>query len=152
MKILVLNGPNLQLLGRRKVNIYGTVTLSDISLRLHEVASELGVELDFRQSNHEGDLVDWIGNCPNEKVDGIVINPAAYTHTSIALHDAIEGVNLPAVEVHISNIHAREEFRHVSRTAPACIAQIAGLGPDGYEWALRALVRYLQNNFKKENI
>lgn len=152
MKILVLNGPNLQLLGRRKVSVYGKVTLSDISSRLHEVAAELGVELDFRQSNHEGELVDWIGNCPAEKVDGLVINPAAYTHTSIALHDAIEGVNIPAVEVHISNIHAREEFRHVSRTAPVCIAQIAGLGPDGYEWAFRALVRYLEKNFKEENI
>ena len=152
MKILVLNGPNLQLLGRRKVNIYGTVTLSDISARLHCVASELNVELDFRQSNHEGELVDWIGNAREEKVDGIVINPAAYTHTSIALHDALEGVSLPAVEVHISNIHAREEFRHTSFTAKACIGQIAGLGPDGYEWALRALVRYLEKNFKEEKI
>lgn len=144
-KILVLNGPNLQLLGTRKREVYGSITLEEIRQNLNNVASALGVELDFYQSNHEGDLVDRIGNAKKEGVDGIVINPAAYTHTSIAIRDAIEGVSIPAVEIHLSNIHAREEFRQKSMTAPACIGQIAGLGPDGYEWALRALVRYIKN-------
>ena len=144
-KILVLNGPNLQLLGTRKREVYGSITLEEIRQNLDNIASELGVELDFYQSNHEGDLVDRIGNAKTEGVDGIVINPAAYTHTSIAIRDAIEGVSIPAVEIHLSNIHAREEFRHKSMTAPVCIGQIAGLGPDGYEWALRALVRYIKN-------
>lgn len=144
-KILVLNGPNLQLLGTRKREVYGSTTLEEIRQNLNNVASALGVELDFYQSNHEGDLVDRIGNAKTEGVDGIVINPAAYTHTSIAIRDAIEGVSIPAVEIHLSNIHAREEFRQKSMTAPVCIGQIAGLGPDGYEWALRALVRYIRN-------
>lgn len=144
-KILVLNGPNLQLLGTRKREVYGSTTLEEIRQNLNNVASALGVELDFYQSNHEGDLVDRIGNAKKEGVDGIVINPAAYTHTSIAIRDAIEGVSIPAVEIHLSNIHAREEFRQKSMTAPVCIGQIAGLGPDGYEWALRALVRYIKN-------
>ncbi len=145
-KILVLNGPNLQLLGTRKREVYGSITLEEIRQNLDNIASELGVELDFYQSNHEGDLVDRIGNAKTEGVDGIVINPAAYTHTSIAIRDAIEGVSIPAVEIHLSNIHAREEFRHKSMTAPVCIGQIAGLGPDGYEWALRALVRYIRTD------
>ena len=140
-----MNGPNLQLLGTRKREVYGSTTLEEIRQNLDNIASELGVELDFYQSNHEGDLVDRIGNAKTEGVDGIVINPAAYTHTSIAIRDAIEGVSIPAVEIHLSNIHAREEFRHKSMTAPVCIGQIAGLGPDGYEWALRALVRYIKN-------
>ena len=144
-KILVLNGPNLQLLGTRKREVYGSTTLEEIRQNLDNIASELGVELDFYQSNHEGDLVDRIGNAKTEGVDGIVINPAAYTHTSIAIRDAIEGVSIPAIEIHLSNIHAREEFRQKSMTAPVCIGQIAGLGPDGYEWALRALVRYIKN-------
>ena len=144
-KILVLNGPNLQLLGTRKREVYGSITLEEIRQNLDNIASELGVELDFYQSNHEGDLVDRIGNAKTEGVDGIVINPAAYTHTSIAIRDAIEGVSIPAIEIHLSNIHAREEFRQKSMTAPVCIGQIAGLGPDGYEWALRALVRYIKN-------
>lgn len=144
-KILVLNGPNLQLLGTRKREVYGSTTLEEIRQNLNNVASALGVELDFYQSNHEGDLVDRIGSAKKEGVDGIVINPAAYTHTSIAIRDAIEGVSIPAVEIHLSNIHAREEFRQKSMTAPVCIGQIAGLGPDGYEWALRALVRYIKN-------
>ena len=144
-KILVLNGPNLQLLGTRKKEVYGSVTLEEIRHNLEKTAAELGVELDFYQSNHEGDIVDRIGNAKKEKVDGIVINPAAYTHTSIAIRDAIEGVSIPAIEIHLSNIHAREEFRHKSMTAPVCIGQIAGLGPDGYEWAFRAMVKYLKS-------
>ena len=145
-KILVLNGPNLQLLGTRKREVYGSTTLEEIRQNLNNVASALGVELDFYQSNHEGDLVDRIGNAKKEGVDGIVINPAAYTHTSIAIRDAIEGVSIPAVEIHLSNIHAREEFRQKSMTAPVCIGQIAGLGADGYEWAMRALVKKLKEN------
>ena len=150
MKILVLNGPNLQLLGRRKVEVYGTVPLHEIEARLRIVASELGVEIGFMQSNHEGVIVDAIAQALAEGVDGLVINPAAYTHTSVAIRDAIEGVKLPAVEIHLSNIHAREGFRHNSLTAPVCIGQIAGLGADGYEWALRALVRYINNQKTKE--
>lgn len=145
MKILILNGPNLQLLGRRKVEVYGVVTLSEIESRLRKIASGLGVEMIFRQSNHEGDLVDAVAQALTDGVDGIVINPAAYTHTSVAIRDAIEGVRLPAIEVHLSNIHAREEFRQRSLTAPVCIGQIAGLGTDGYEWAFRALVQYLNS-------
>lgn len=144
MKISVLNGPNLQLLGRRKVEVYGRVTLDTIEARLREVAQELGIEISFFQSNHEGDLVDAVAQAAADGCAGIVINPAAYTHTSIAIRDAIEGVRLPAIEIHLSNIHAREGFRHESMTAPVCIGQIAGLGADGYEWALRALVNYIQ--------
>ena len=149
MKILVLNGPNLQLLGRRKVEVYGIVPLHEIEARLRIVASELGVEIGFMQSNHEGVIVDAIAQALADGVDGLVINPAAYTHTSVAIRDAIEGVRLPAVEIHLSNIHAREGFRHDSLTAPVCIGQIAGLGADGYEWALRALVRYINNKTTK---
>lgn len=150
MKVLILNGPNLQLLGRRKVEVYGVVPLPEIESRLRVVAAELGVELSFMQSNHEGVIVDAIAQALADGVEGLVINPAAYTHTSVAIRDAIEGVKLPAVEIHLSNIHAREGFRHESLTAPVCIGQIAGLGADGYEWALRALVRYINNQKTKE--
>ena len=143
MKISVLNGPNLQLLGSRKVEIYGHVTLETIEKRLREVARELNVEMSFMQSNHEGVLVDAIAAAKADGCDGIVINPAAYTHYSVAIRDAIEAVRLPAIEVHLSNIHAREGFRHDSVTAPVCIGQIAGLGADGYEWAFRALVNFI---------
>lgn len=143
MKILVMNGPNLQLLGRRKAEFYGTRTLPEIETMLQNVAVELGVEMEFMQSNHEGVLVDRVAAAITEGVDGIVINPAAYTHTSIALRDALEAARIPAVEVHLSNVASRDEFRHVSLTAPMCIGQITGLGADGYEWAMRALVRYL---------
>lgn len=150
MKILILNGPNLQLLGSRKVEVYGVKTLAEIEAGLRAVASELGVEITFMQSNSEGTLVDALASAMKDGTEGVVINPAAYTHTSIAVRDAIEAVRLPAVEVHLSNIHAREEFRRKSLTAPVCIGQISGLGADGYEWALRALVRYINNN-KKQN-
>lgn len=150
MKILILNGPNLQLLGSRKVEVYGVKTLAEIEAGLRKVASELGVEIAFMQSNSEGTLVDALASALKDGTDGVVINPAAYTHTSVAVRDAIEAVRLPAVEVHLSNIHAREEFRRKSLTAPVCIGQISGLGADGYEWALRALVRHINNN-KKQN-
>jgi len=143
MKILVLNGPNLQLLGTREPGIYGRETLADIESRLRgPVADGLGVRVECRQSNHEGELVDWIGSSGGE-FDGLVINPGAYTHTSVAVRDAISATGLPAIEVHLSNIHQREEFRHHSYTAPVCLGQICGLGPLGYELALQALVRYV---------
>ncbi len=150
MKILVLNGPNLQLLGLRKPEVYGTTTLADIESRLAKLASELGVELEFLQSNHEGDLVDAIGKTCERGIDGIVINPAAYTHTSVAIRDAIEAVRLPAVEVHLSNVHAREEFRGRSLSAPVCLGQVSGLGADGYEMALRALVLHIARRNQQE--
>ena len=152
MKILVINGPNMQLLGRRKAEFYGTKTLPEIEAGLRAAADFLGVTIDFFQSNHEGAICDRIASAMDEGVDGIVINPAAYTHTSIAIHDALEAASIhdaleaasiPAVEVHMSNIHARDDFRRTSLTAPACIGQIAGLGADGYELALRALVSRL---------
>ncbi|MDD5696995.1 MAG: type II 3-dehydroquinate dehydratase [Victivallaceae bacterium] len=141
MKILLINGPNMRLLGQREPEIYGRLTLDGLQRHLKEVAAALEVDLVCYQSNHEGDIVDTIGNAVKDGVDAIIINPAAYTHTSVAIHDALKAVALPAVEVHISNIGAREEFRHTSLTAPACTAVIAGLGADGYEWALRALVK-----------
>ena len=141
MKILLINGPNMQLLGKREPEIYGKLTLDDLECDLKEVAIALGVELLCYQSNHEGNIVDTIGTAAQEGIGAIIINPAAYTHTSVAIHDALKAVALPAVEVHISNIGAREEFRSESLTAPACIATIAGLGVDGYEWALRSLVK-----------
>ena len=146
MKILVVNGPNLNLLGRRKVEVYGTITLPEIESRLRKVAEELGVEMNFFQSNSEGALVDRIGEALFDGTDGIVINPAAYTHTSVAVRDALEAVRLPAIEVHISNIHTREEIRNHSVTAPVCVGQVVGLGADGYEWAFRALVHRLECN------
>jgi len=141
MKILLINGPNMQLLGKREPEIYGKLTLDELQSNLKEVAIALGVDLICYQSNHEGNIVDTIGNAAQDGIDAIIINPAAYTHTSVAIHDALKAVALPAVEVHISNVGAREDFRHESLTAPACIAMIAGLGVDGYEWALRSLVK-----------
>lgn len=131
----------MQLLGKREPEIYGKLTLDELQSNLMEVAITLGVDLVCYQSNHEGNIVDKIGNAAQDGIDAIIINPAAYTHTSIAIHDALKAVALPAVEVHISNIGTREEFRQESLTAPACIAMIAGLGVDGYEWALRSLVK-----------
>ncbi|NOY80398.1 MAG: type II 3-dehydroquinate dehydratase [Kiritimatiellaeota bacterium] len=149
MRILILNGPNLHLLGRREPETYGRASLSQIEEALRETAAELGVEIECRQSNWEGRLVDWIGEAP-ERFDGIVFNPAAYTHTSVALRDAIAGAGLPVVEVHISNVHAREEFRRRSYTAAVCLGQICGLGTAGYDWALRALVQHLKSRSNRE--
>lgn len=137
--VYILNGPNLNALGKREPGIYGAVTLEDIDRQTKDEARRLGLDTDFRQSNHEGALVDWIHEA-GQKALGIVINPGAYGHTSIALHDAIRAVSpLPVVEVHISNIHAREAFRHVSMIAPAAVGMICGLGPLGYNLALQAL-------------
>ena len=143
MKILVINGPNLNLLGDREKDNYGEITLDTINQELQNLANELNVEIDFFQSNTEGTLVDKIQNAKGI-FDGIIINPAAYTHTSIALRDALLAVKIPTVEVHLSNIHAREEFRKTSFTAPVCIGQIAGFKKDSYLLALRAIVNYLK--------
>jgi 3-dehydroquinate dehydratase-2 len=146
MKILVINGPNLGLLGVREPEIYGRTTLKDVEQSLLKVAAEhSNCELEFLQSNHEGVIVDRLNALLTDKpADGIVINPAAYTHTSVAIADALRACSaVPAIEVHISNISGREEFRHQSLTAPACVGMIAGLGTDGYEWALRALLKML---------
>ena len=143
MNILVLNGPNLQLLGRREPGIYGRETLDDIRRSLEQRARELGVGLTFAQHNDEGALVTAIGNAPGTH-DGIVFNPAAYTHTSVALRDALLAAGLPCVETHLSNPAAREEFRHISHTAPVCIGVVSGFGAASYRLALEGLVGYLQ--------
>jgi 3-dehydroquinate dehydratase II len=141
LKVLVLSGPNLDRLGTREPHIYGSTTLPEIHDGLAAIAKEHGASVDCRQSNHEGDLVTWIGKAGDEGFTGILINAGAYTHTSYALHDAIKGSPLPVVEVHISNPEAREAFRHVSVIAAACVAKVAGFGPDSYRTALEALLR-----------
>ena len=143
LKILVLSGPNLDRLGRREPEIYGSTTLAQIHERLASEATARGARVECRQSNHEGELVTWIGRASDDGFAGILLNAGAYTHTSYALHDAIKGSPLPVVEVHISNPEAREAFRHVSVIAAACVAKVAGFGPDSYRTALEALLRRL---------
>jgi 3-dehydroquinate dehydratase II len=138
-KILILNGPNLNLLGTRQPDIYGRLTLAQIEKRVRALAKELAVEIDFRQSNNEGELVTWIQQAAG-KFAAIVINPAAYTHTSLAMRDAISAVGIPTIEIHISNIHKREQFRHHSFIAEVAVGQIAGFGLDSYLLGLRAAV------------
>lgn len=142
MKILFLNGPNLNLLGTREPDKYGTQTLSDIENFVRSEAEQYGIEIDFYQSNIEGELVDKIQQAKGI-YNGIVMNPAAYTHTSVAIRDAILGVSIPTVEIHLSNIHTREEFRKTSLTAPACIGQITGFGANSYKLGLIAIKDYL---------
>ncbi len=148
-RILCISGPNLHLLGTREPSIYGHVTLGEIHTRLATRAQALGAEIDARQTNHEGAIVDWIGEAPKEKFGGLLLNPGAYTHTSIAILDALQAVALPCVEVHLSNLDAREPFRRRSRIARACVARIAGFGADSYELALDGLLRVLARQSKR---
>jgi len=145
--VLVLNGPNLNLLGKREPAVYGSTTLADVEKLCRETAAGLGLDVDFRQSNHEGVLVDWIQEAGRGVADGtvlgVVLNPGAYTHTSIALHDAIAGTGVPVVECHVSNVHAREEFRHRSYVSPVARGVIVGFGVAGYPLAIEGLVRLL---------
>lgn len=143
MKILVLNGPNLNLLGKREPDIYGSASLESIIEGVRARGRELGVEIESLQSNEEGVLVTRIGDSMG-RYDGIVLNPAAYTHTSIALRDAIQACKVPCVEVHLSNVYAREEFRHRSVTAAVCIGQVAGFGGMSYILGLEGLVNYIR--------
>ncbi len=136
--IFVLNGPNLNMLGKREPGIYGGKTLQDIEQDCRVAGRDLGFEIDFRQSNHEGVLVDWLHEA-GDKAGGVAFNAGAYTHTSLALHDAIRAIAVPVVELHISNVHAREEFRHHSMIAAACKGVICGFGPASYVLALNAL-------------
>lgn len=144
MRILVLHGPNLNLLGKREPEIYGSHTLEDINRVLASQANLLGVTLDCFQSNHEGELIDLIHSALGTR-EGILINPGAYTHTSVGLRDALSGVNIPTVEVHLSNIYRREEFRHHSYIAPIAVGQISGFGADSYSLGLEALVNHLRS-------
>jgi 3-dehydroquinate dehydratase-2 len=143
MKILFLNGPNLNLLGQREPEVYGRTTLADIETRVRERAAKLGAEIDFRQSNQEGELVAWIQQAKG-KFDVMVLNAAAYTHTSIALRDAIAATGVPTIEIHLSNVHAREEFRQKSLIAPVCRGQITGFGPHSYVLALEASLNVIE--------
>ena len=145
MKILIINGPNMNLLGLREPEIYGKTTLEDINNELKEFSKTLdnNLELSFYQSNHEGDIVDTVQKSKDEYA-GIIINPAGYTHTSIAIADAVKGVNIPTVEVHLSNINSREDFRKNSFIAPNCLGQITGFKKEGYKLALVGLYNYLK--------
>ena len=148
MKIYVLNGPNLNLLGVREPGIYGSESYADLIQRIEAHAKEVGVSVKCLQSNHEGTLVDYIHEGFYEKIDGIVFNPGAYTHTSIALLDALKATKIPTVEVHISDVDAREEFRRISYIRPACIATISGHGTAGYLEAIDLLLKTKEENAK----
>ena len=147
MKIMIINGPNLNMLGIREKNIYGTFTYEDLCkyIETYPNYKEKDIDFTFLQTNHEGEIVDFIHKAYTEKYDGVVLNAGGYTHTSVAIHDAIKAVSIPTVEVHISNIHAREEFRKVCMTSSACVGQITGLGKLGYVLA----VVYLTEERKK---
>jgi len=142
MKVVVIQGPNLNMLGHREQNIYGPMKLEDIHAQMEAFAGQNGMEIEFFQSNLEGEIVDRIQECMGE-ANGIIINPAAYTHTSIAIRDAIAAVQIPTVEVHLSNIYQREEFRHTSLTAPVCAGQISGFGPFSYHMAMIAIAQIM---------
>ncbi len=143
LRILVLSGPNLHRLGKRQPEVYGHQTLEQIHQRIAVEAAELACQVECRQSNHEGELVDWVGSAQEQGFAGIVINPGAYTHTSYALYDALLAAGVPSVEVHLSNPEAREEFRRHSRTAPACVGKVAGFGDGSYLLGLRGLLSKL---------
>lgn len=142
MKIMVIQGPNLNMLGVREQHVYGPMKLEQIHAQMKDVADQNNTEIEFFQSNLEGELVDKIQECYGE-VDGIIINPAAYTHTSIAIRDAIAAVNIPTIEVHISNIHRREEFRKTNMIAPVCSSSIVGFGPFGYHLGMIGLLQVM---------
>ena len=142
-RILCISGPNLQLLGTREPDVYGRETLPEIYARLERRAHALGVAIETRQTNHEGTIVDWIGESRSAGVHGLILNPGAYTHTSIAILDALSAVALPCIEVHLSNPDAREPFRRRSRIARACVGRVSGFGGDSYELALEGLARLL---------
>lgn len=144
-KILVIHGPNLNLLGQRETEIYGKVTLEEINKKLKTIAKAEGVTLEILQSNHEGDIVDAIGQAFSKKIEAILINPAAYTHTSVAIRDALSAIKIPTVEVHLSNIYKREDFRQKSLTAAATTGQITGLGVDSYRLGLQALINLVKS-------
>lgn len=147
MRVLVLHGPNLNLLGTREPEVYGRTTLAEIDDALAALAKDLGATVECHQTNHEGRLIDWIHGAVGDGeggFDGILINPGAYTHTSVALRDAVRGVGVPTVEVHLTNIHAREPFRRHSYLSPVCVGTVAGFGPDSYSLGLRALIDYLR--------
>lgn len=144
MNLLVLHGPNLNLLGQREPEVYGRTTLSDLDATLQALAAELGISLETRQTNHEGVLIDWVQAAEAEGFAGIVLNPGGYTHTSVALRDAIAGIRLPVVEVHLSNVHAREAFRHHSFVSPVALGVISGFGVASYALGIRALHGKLQ--------
>ena len=143
-KIYVLNGPNLNLLGKREPHVYGKASLQDLLQELEESAQELGVVISSYQSNHEGDIIDRLHEANEKKYDGVILNPGAFTHYSYAIRDAIAGIDIPVVEVHLSNVHARESFRRESVTAPVSIGQISGFGFYGYHMALRALLEKMK--------
>ncbi|HSI66906.1 MAG TPA: type II 3-dehydroquinate dehydratase [Planococcus sp. (in: firmicutes)] len=140
MRVLCLNGPNLNRLGKREKESYGTFTLKEMEEELQEFAERNGISLTCKQSNHEGELIDWIHQSGDDQLDGIVMNAGAYTHTSIAIRDAIASIQVPVIEVHISNVHSREEFRHHSYIAPVTAGQITGFGRHVYKLALQALL------------
>ena len=149
MKILVINGVNMNMLGIREPDKYGTTTLKDLEKELYAYSFALGIDIETYQSNHEGEIVEKIQSAL-ENFDGIVINPAAYTHTSVAIRDAISAVNIPTVEIHMTNIQAREDFRQKSLIAPVCVAQICGFGTESYKLGLKGIVELLKDN-KSEN-
>jgi 3-dehydroquinate dehydratase-2 len=142
-RILILHGPNLNLLGQREPEVYGRQTLADINAALSLLAGELGFEVDAFQSNHEGDLIDRIHAAANDGFAGIIINPGGLTHTSVALRDAISSIALPVIEAHLSNIHARESFRHHSYVSGVVVGQVAGFGSESYQLALRGMIAHL---------
>jgi len=143
-KILVIHGPNLNLLGQREPDVYGKTTLEEINRRLQKLAGSHGVQLEIVQSNHEGEIVDTIGQANKRGFKAILINPAAYTHTSVAIRDAVAAVAIPTVEVHLSNIYAREEFRHTSLIAPVCHGQVSGFGANSYVLGLEAVISLIK--------
>ena len=143
-KILVVHGPNLNLLGQREKDIYGKTTLAEINAKLEGIAKQSGVALEVVQSNHEGEIVDAIGKAKKNGIAAIVINPAAYTHTSVAIRDAVLAVDLPTIEVHLSNIYKREEFRHKSLIAPVSYGQITGFGVESYVLGLQAAIKLIE--------